>query len=65
MVVALHFPDLKDFNLYCQLLGAKKGEIIQVFHERGGIILVIDRDASETGNWEEKRKQFFSELKGQ
>ena len=63
MVVALWFPEIKDFNLYCKLMDLRKEEIIEIMNNRGNIILVTGRDFSEEKKWEIVKSDFFKKLK--
>jgi hypothetical protein len=64
MVVAIRFPDIDEFNLFCRLRRLSRNEIIDIFHDRGGIILVLDRPGSEPSEWDKKKQGFLKELKG-
>ena len=62
MVVSIPFSDLKEFNLFCRLQKLKREEIISIFHEKGKLILVLDRGASELSEWNSRKTAFMKEL---
>lgn len=64
MVTSIRFADMKEFNLFCKLQELKKREIIDIFHDKGNILLILDRDFSETAEWEKRKARFMKELKG-
>lgn len=64
MVTSIWFPDAKEFNLFCRLQRLRREEIVNIFYDRGKLLLIIDRDPSEASAWEERKSGFLKELKG-